>query len=506
MSKYIPDLTQETQGNIYNEGGQIGTALQNRLQQSYGLQDQYRGQSDQLYQNLQDQPGYSAQQASDIQGTDRLNALQLTPDQLSSNYLTGDETNSILGDPNQVRASDPRQQLDAVTRDSSGFINGALQDQRNGTSNAYSGMVNNTRAAIDPSKLGLSSNYTNSQNAALSGGASGVRVAAYNPDLQVSNDYKNNYQFGPQDQEQMALDAERSIGAATRSKQEDVARAAAASGGVAPLALAAGYNRLQQQGDINSEDAAIDARVKAKQLGLDVTQGRENTLQAAAGRNAQLQTGAEQGLMSTNLSASQAQENARIAAQQYLTGTQLGNETNLGQTGIGIQQQYGQQNVAAQQDIANRAAQVNEYEGTLGTGAAEYIDTNTANRALTAATNRQGVNQANQASQYQRGTYADTANAQRYSQVANQGLAGQQEARGYYTGQGAQYGNQGTTQQGQQIGLYGTKYGLLNQSVGTQANYDLGQNAQSFGNQFSGAFAGALGRTLGGANAGKGGG
>jgi hypothetical protein len=327
-STNIGDILANDRGYAYAQGGELignyGQILADQQQRARQL----GAVGDEAYANLLQNPGYTAAQAAGITNQAGLNALTLTPEQQQQNFLTAQEQQASMGNPNIG--------LQSYTG-SEGDIRGAVGGLQTGLS-----------GAIDPSQLGL------------------------------SGEYQQNYNFTPQDQQDIIEAAGRNVGQATGAITDELQRQANAAGTNSPLALAAAINRQRQTGDVAAADAMTNARIQATQLGLQTEQQKEAT---------------------------------RLGAQQYLTGAQM-QAANLG----------GQAAIGAENTIAENQANL-----------AAQGDVQAAQRAQALAQNRQQVSQANQAAGFQRGSYQDTAASQRATQLAgavrSDQTAGRQDIR-----------------------------------------------------------------------------
>jgi hypothetical protein len=361
-------------------------------------QQQQRGNQlgatgDSMYAFLQAHPGYTPEQAQAIMNQPGLDALQWNQGMADQNFLTGGEQTAMQGDPyaayrgytqdatipqfdaqgnpildangNQVKQSQA-DYLNQLARQYGGNIQGMYDKGATDIGGALRGMGTGLSNAIDPTQLGLSGQFT------------------------------ENYNWTPEDSQNIINAAGRNVGMQTAAIQDQLARQAAASGSNAPLALSAALARQRQTGDVAAADAMTQAAIQAKQMGLSVQQVLEG-----------MRLGTAQDISSRRMQEATTMGQSDIAAQEYLTS---------GRAQAGLQTGLAQMN--EQNTIAQQQAQLTQ-QGEL---AAQQ-------RAQAMAQNRQQISQANQASQFSRGSYVDQAASQRATQEATAARADQTQAR-----------------------------------------------------------------------------
>ena len=534
------DMAQEDRRFSYDRGNRIDQDLRDETMLRRNLEDNYRTGMLQGYDDLRQTPGYTQDEAGNIIRSG-INDLALTPEQIASYQFTDDEQSGIRGNPgSQFQYFNPADQLDTANRQYNG-VTGAIGDYGNKSRTAFSGMSDRTRGAIDPRQLTVGQDYMNQQDAAIQGGEAGARGAYQslgsgqdqafgegsgavrgftgNPNLGVSGEYQQDMRFGPQDQYNMRMSAITGIGNATRAEQDRVERAASASGYNSPMALAAGLNRLQVQGDVNAQDAANNASVTAKRLGLDVTQQREDTRLGAEqyrsglgaqselgllnSRNSQLSDRAgiasntELALQRSRLGAAGEREGYRQGGQQFLTNANVGNERALGQSLMDLEGRIGGMNADAQMGLGDRQIDARRYITDTGMGAMRDVDAKQSDRNAGLAANRQQVSMGGQQTRFGQGFDANNMLSNQYRGVADARLGGQAEWRNWATGQSNKQADLGTQARGQRINNFGTQAGAQQGSTGDVMQYDLGRRGQSGFGAFKRGFGGALGSALG---------
>jgi hypothetical protein len=349
-SNNVGTMLQNSLGYAYTQGGELIKNYGGLMAQENQRANQLSSLGDSMYAFLQANPGYTPDQAAAIMNQGGLNALQWTPDMANANFLTSTGTVPMLdpttGQPVLDANGNPMMQSEQAAwlgtpMEAESQYAGYTQPAVN---LAVRGLQTGLNAAIDPAQLGLSSQYT------------------------------TNYNFTPEDMQNIINAAGRKVGEQTMATMDQLQRAAAASGTNAPLALSAALARQAQTGDVAAADAMTQAAIQAKQ---------------------------------TYLNTQQALEQMRLASVQDISNREMQAATTSGQA-----------NIAAQETMGQEEAQLTQ----AGEQAAQQ-------RAQAMAQNRQQISQTNQTAQFQRGSYVDTAESQRATQEATAARADQTQAR-----------------------------------------------------------------------------
>lgn len=389
-SNNVGDIVANDRSYAYAQGqnliagyGDIEAQQNQRARQLGSLGDSMYGD---LYQN----PGYTADQASGITNQAGLNSLNWTDQMAQDNQLNSAEKTGITGDPNAALNTYNGQveNLRQDARNYQGNLQGVYDTGATNLNTATGQMAGALDKSIDPSQLGL------------------------------SDEYKQNYNFGPDQQQAMIEDAGRTVGQGTAATTDQLQRQANAAGTNAPLAMAAALDRERQTGAVASADAMTKAKIQAAQLGLQTEQSKEQT-----------RLGSAQDIASRQQSAATTVGQADEANQQYLTGGRASSALQTGQAYL-----------TQQNELANQQTSL--------TGTAELAQQQ---RAQAMAQNRQQTNQANQASQFSRGSYQDTAASQRATQLAGATRADQTTARSDVRQQGQQAYDESNSQMAGQL-------------------------------------------------------
>lgn len=372
-----------TIGGLYGRALDYGNTFQNQFGSQYtgdiSAQNAYINQSNAAYNDLYNTPGYTTSEAGQINQAPALNAAMTQQGYgtaqapgYQSNYLTPQEQSAIMGNPNAVQQA---------------FDPSSIMNIPQGTASQLGYNLGQTQAGfnqiLDPNALTYSDQFV----------------------------------------QQLKDQAGQQIGAEYGAAQDQLARQAAASGQVNPLAVAAGEQRLMQQQGIQQADAVTNASIAAQQ--------------------------------------------AQLQSRQALAGMQVGAQTTLGQMGQGAAEFTGQLGLGA-----------GEYAGNTAIYQAQTADQLASQRAQQLAANRQSMNLNQQQQMYQQAYNTANATSGYAQQIANARIAGQQAARNYWQGQGQWYGGQ--AQSGAQDVLSGaqTSLGAMGQASGQAASTSLGRQGR----------------------------
>ncbi len=499
------EMYKQNRSLAYNRGNAIDQDLSNTIQNRGNLETGYRNRSDSAYDKLQGNPGFTNEEQQNIlqqNGRD----TPLTQDQINGFQFTGDEQNSISGDPNKARANFDPARNQAMMNEQTDNAHGAINGMERGVNGALGNQATNTRNAVDTSGVGNTQPYRDEQSAELNQGGNATRSAVNNQNLGVSDQYTRDHAFTDQDAQNMKTAAMTGVGQATMSQQDQVSRAAAASGYNSPMALAAGLNRLQREGGAQEQDAALQAQVAAKNLQLQTAQGTENTRLGATQTQAGMQSGAEQGLMNSALGATGEAEANRQGAAKFTSGQRLSNEQLLGQDAQSNAVRLGQTQLGTEMNLGTQRQDVQNNAANTGIAVDQSIDNAQSQRAGELAGNRQSTAMQGQQSQFGQGNTANTNQSNRYGAIAGQRVQGESDYRNGVTGQANTQASLGTAAQGQRNQNFGTQTGGMNQAAGQYGQYDLGRRGNSFSGAFKRAAGNAIGSSLGFGGSGKTGG
>lgn len=459
------------------QGAGIDASLEGRGNDQEYLEQYYRNSANSAYAPiLEGKGGYTDAEKGQIVRSDELKALDYNPQMTEDLQLTADEQAAMKGDPDKAT-----QWFDPAWNDQ------IVTDQTARTREAVADTSTNLRDTIDPAALRMNDSVAGDVRAGIDATGANVREAIDRDRMTVSDDFVKGYRMSPEQQQALVDQAGRQVGGQTRAAIGDLEQAAAASGNASPLAVGAARSRLENASAANAADAMTNARIAADRERADREAGIEDRRLSAESGYAGLKSSAELDLGKTGTDAALQTEAMRLAAEQELSKNRQGVEGAIGDARL--------QNEADIGDKTLAMAQWNQQEGNKVTTQA---DDRKAERAGTVATNRQGVTQAGQQEQWNRGTGISDRLSGQNTQVADARLETEKEARGFLSGQNAQASENVNTANDQRIQNYGTQAGAMGQATGTAAQYDLGRRGQSFGTAFKTSLGSTLGKTLGG--------
>ena len=496
MGQYYSDQAQANMGQYQSQGNGMQQQFQNQEGYAANLYNQYGGQT-QAYQQSGNNPnlGYTQQQQANqlggswstgLNGVSPMTTSQLGQYQQGANDVYSQAQQGGQQTAQNVQANN--NQLGAYMAANYGDVTGTGQQYAQGITGAANTGATSIAGAVNPNAFGLSQAYQNDIANSLGGEQAGLNTATSNPNLGLTSQFLNNYQFTPQEQQAVITSAGNAVGAQYGAAEDQLQRQAAMSGNSSPLAIAAA-----NQGLLNTEAGQASAAMTAASLGATQTSlATQQNLQ-------QMQLGSAQDISSRQMQSAEALAGSQLGAYNTEAGLQLQGTT----AGQGL-------NLQAQQAAANLGVGGQEAAGNLAEGAEQYgAGLESGDTEFATGENLQAGEAANQLA-LQGGEYAGQyglgAQAQQYGQgmgvygalsgnyaninqaalganEANQSLNAQQQA--------AALGYLGTTQ-GQQVGVYGTEgqlantaqynaYGEQNPSIWQQAGAAAEGLASAFG-------------------------
>jgi hypothetical protein len=442
------DIAEQYQNNRnleQGEGDLFRQYFKDQASGRYGMERAALEKSNQLYSDLERTPGYT-QQESDAQLGNRADGGNDFRDLLNadygSNFLTEEEQSQMRGDPYAARGELNANILNDTNTTAFNASRGYIDNAQDKLNQNYDVTKDSLNSAIGED-LKLSGRYqddlSNIQN------VTGDRVwgAATDEDLDMSGEYGRQAGMTDQEVEDTAAMGGQAVGARSRAAIQDLERAAAASGNSSPLAVAAMRAQFEDQNTVNSADATVNARLGARAQQRDAATGVENTRSAAERYKANAQIGAGMDLGNMAIDAETNKEGMRLNSARDISNRRLGAASQVGQMGERSAMYTGDQNLQAERDWANRAADAGKFNQSMAYGATRDAEAQASNRAAGIAENRQGVNMSNQGNQYNRGYQVNSRMADTSGRIADARRQGQQETRGYYTGQQQYQGQQG---------------------------------------------------------------
>lgn len=464
----------ENEGDMYQQyfGGEASRRL--------GLENGALLKSNDLYSQLEQNPGYS-QQEIDAQLGNRPDGgndfRDLLNQDYNSNYLSEDEQGQIRGNP--YGAMDQLHPEELTNNNTTAFnaSRGYIDNANNRLNQNYDVTNDRLNSAITPD-LGMSDGYSGSISNIENVTDDRMQGAVNNKGLDMSGEYGRQAGMSDQEVEDTAAMGGQAVGARSRAAIQDLERQAAASGNSSPLAVAAMRAQFEDQNAVNSADAAVNARLGARAQQRDAATGVEGTRLGAERykTGAQLDAASRMGDLATNAETNR--ERMRMQGAQDISSRRLGAASQLGQMGERSAMYETDANLGAERDWASRGQQANEFNQQMGYGAARTAEQQQSDRAAGLAENRQGVNMANQGNQFNRGYQVNATLANTNKGIADARRQGQAETRNYYTGQQQYQGQQ--AQQNNQNLLTNRQQTQQGRNAATQgsASWELG-NKQS---------------------------
>jgi len=365
-------------------------------------------------------------------------------------------------------------------------VRGAVGEYGTNLRGALAGMGTDVRGALG--------DYGSRLRGAVAGARTDVLSPYDNPELVTS----------PEEVQALKDRAARGIGAGYAAAKEDLVRRAEASGNVNPLSLAAARQRLERGSAVGREDAMTDAMLAGSAQ-------RRRDLQALAEARSSggrflstLGTGAESELGQAGVGTEKYLGGAGMEAESELGRTGVGAETTLGQARTGAEQYFtglgtssaltlGGRRAAAEelqqgrgmdmaQNLSTEAQRNAQWNQQFGTDVMRDVESQEQARANQIALNRQATAQAAQAAKLQAGMNVYPQLSRAATTTANARRADLGEARNWSTRAQRWAGEQGSNAydqylRGQQIALGGQQA-----ATGTAADIWRAKNASSFKN------------------------
>lgn len=393
--------------------------------------------------------GYREHEVNDIMGRDRLDDLQLRPDEVEGSYLSSDEYNRIAGSPwDRAAFFNPAEdwglQVDSA-------------DRQRGVVDQYG---NDATGAINADDLRLSGTYDQQMQGALQGGSSRVRGAIDPTRLRLSNDFVNRYRMSD-DELQSRLDTAGMDSKVVNQAAMDRATMAARGAGMDPLGIASYVSRAARDGRIDAADNLTRERGRA----LGERAGRERDIEG-------MRLGAEGGLSRSTIDAELALQGRELSAAGDRERLRMGAEQGLADRRLDVASRRAGIASGTEQAINQQGRDVRQFNTTTGTNMATGIERDSADRARWLAENRQGTQQRNTDQRFQRGSYRDQNLAGRTGATAGARRDDQQEARRWATGMTGMNNEREQAEYNRQNQLYQTQGALAAGSTQSQLQQD----------------------------------
>ena len=435
------------------------------------VRSNYRAYGDEVYDGMiGGRGGYSPEERDAIMRESDFDGFMTNQGGYNENFLSDDERSQIAGKPwNRAAYFDP-DSMTARQNESADKQRGAVDDMGRGMYESLDG------------KLGLSDEYSRNVDSTLSGAESRVR-GAYDPTAMRANaDSLNRIKMTPKEEQAIVTKAGISGGLKYRAATGEMEKKARAAG-MNPTAVAAMRNRYMRNAAADAADAMTGARVQASNARSGREATAENIRMGGERSVADIGTGTEMALANQRLNAGTTREGMRLDSERDISSRRADVAKTIGQTRLG-----------AEQGINSQQRQQAQYNATTGTEMATGIERDEADRAKYIASNRQGVNRANQQQQYQQGAGRNEALSGRATQVAGARRADAQEGRGWIRDQAGVSNQNAQNEYNRQGQTYATQGQLAQGTTAMQQKQDAQpkwwEKLIGAGAQAAGAFAG----------------
>lgn len=402
--------------------------------------------------------GYSQPEANDILDRNRIESLQLNPQERANAFQTPDEQAASLGNTRSAFAYFNPQHIEGVADTGAGYERDVTNDTRNNVRNAYQ----------DPS-LRMDPMYGGVQSSAQSGMESGVR-GAYNPQtLSLDPNFSAKYPLSDTEvQQQGDLGARMASSRYAALEDEAVRRGGAA--GAPSLATAALKGRFERDAGINAADAGTSSRLAAMAAQREQRRQLEEMRLGAERYKTDTGTGIEFGLGQSRLNTNQDIEHTRLGAEQNRAGLATGSELQLGNLRAGVET-----------GIANRNVGVAQANQNTGIGLEQYGEGESARRNYERGLNRQNTEAQLRNERHNTGLDVSDRVSGRTAEVAGARRTDETDYRNHLERRGALAADVSGQAADRQIQAQSVTGGQSLNAAGQMADYDIGRrNAKSW--------------------------
>jgi hypothetical protein len=424
------------------------------------LQQQATTEENAALGQLQQTPGYTAPEASQINVN--YGQFNTSAGDLGKEFLTPGETSAIQGDPNA-----PVQTMTAGTNAEGAQLN------------AYGANLGGNVNALDTGVGGQLSNYSTNlagANTNLDTGVVGaandfgaLNAAVGNPALGNQNQEQ---QLSNQDVQNMETAAGTTVGNMYRTSEDQLQRAAAAAGNTDPLALASANERLDAQSAAGEGDAEVQAQIAAENAQAGRASQIESQRYGEAANTAGLQAGAA------------TTEQAQLQNAAALAGTtDVQSAETMGQAGVNAAETTGLAGINAANTYGAQAINESETAGAQNYNAANTAEQEAAARAANIAGNRQATQTSVNNTEYGQGTNSAQLTAGGATNVGQTRIGGEAAYRAGVAGQQASAQQGGENAVTQQQNAYNTQTTGLNSSGSNRVEEETGNIKGSATNQ-----------------------
>src|ERR1700744_6036779 len=309
----MEDIFAANRNQISNTGNLIGQEAGNELNYYQPLQQQYTSAENQALNNLAQTPGYTSQEAGQI-NTD-YSQFNTSPDQW--NQINSTLNSGMQGEGamlNQYQSN-----LGGQLGQYQSNLSGTTGDYQSGVENSAQQFGTGVQGALDSSGQSVN-NAVGSLGQGLNaaqGPFGALNTAVNNPALGFDPN-NTEQQMTDQDVNNLVTQAGTTVGDQFSAQKNAIAQAAAAQGNTSPEALAAMERDLTTQGAATAGDSMTNARIAAEQAqyqrAASIEGQREGATQTQAGLQATAATTEEAAAQAAAGMAGQ----TGVNAQEYL--------------------------------------------------------------------------------------------------------------------------------------------------------------------------------------------
>jgi hypothetical protein len=495
------DYTQQSRNNrarATGQGDQFNQELTDYGQDQDWWNQYYRGKGDSAYGEIAaGRGGYSPQQQEDILGRSGLDEMQMTPEERQARFLTEGEQSGIAGDPNKALGWFDPEGLDTINTEGNKRLYENIGESGRALNNTY-----------DEDALSLSKGYrdelgnivgdqASGVRGSLNSGAGRVRGAIDYGKLSLDPEFRRRYEMSDRDVNDMTQSAALTQGNVSRGRIDAIQRAAAASGGMSPLALAGAYNELTTRGDQQANQAMLNARIAAKGMQADRLKTAEGMRLGAEGDYAGLLSNAEMGLSGREADAEMKLGDRAYGAATDYEQARVGTERDKQTRRYQIADNNADRSYAATNQVNDNTRSAARYSGETGADLYSRADETASRRAAALAGNRQQTETGAQGDQFDRRRYANDATSTRTRAVADQKLNQEKEYRDWLAGQQKLANDNVQNTFSNRLRNYGQTQQAAQAATNAAGQLQLGKDANGFGANFKRAFGSTLGSFAG---------
>ena len=397
-------------------------------------------------QILSGQGGYGTEEQQRLLQQKLLENGLASPDELDALNLTQDEMRTILGDPYAARE---------IIAGKLTALEGSQTEATKRQREAYQSLQGRLDDVANRESLGLSPGY-GAQQFGYIGNLAHEQQAAIDPSkMNLSSDFLNRYNWTPEDTNRLVSQAGRTIGIRGQAERDALNRDAWAAGNVSPMSIEAMASRNKLVSDIGAADAMTAARIAAKQNELNTAKTREQMRLEAQYGLTDRQLAAAESIAGKQLTQGEAVEVLRQQAERD-RATRSADAAKTGElTRLDTERGIGQ----SEQDLGR-------YGTNMIFDATKYGEAAGSQRAQDLAKNRQGVGQSNLATRFGQASSTSQDLANRWANILGQKKTEEQEGRSFLGKQQAAGQEGAITSRQQRIGSAGQGFGAINTATG----------------------------------------